>query len=349
MLLKLKEIIERTYINEASGGVNQDASGKLFELRVGHHLSKQHGLGAITHYRHEDKTPQQIHDIHKKAVGEEAYKKIDNHAKDAASHISKHLASKGHKKLTHVVWTSNGVKDIEHFTGKKDPNNKSDLMVRSKKGEHGISLKYTKTSPVLGNEGYHNLIHHFGGDPKKISDPHLNTQKKTLKGLGYTGDKNHERFKTFRDSTKPAAKAHTEKVNKASVGARTKIAKSFSDHLNTLHQNEFHKHLESKLSSPSVTPTMVHQTNPKNNKQHSYDSEDYHKNALAPHKGHLKAVASGTNVHIHGKGGKKIASIRAASGGQPTQAGKWSIVSHAGTSDDDMNENFIRFKGAFRL
>ncbi len=308
------------------GGENQDAHGKLFELRVAHHLSKIHGLGNVEHYRHEGKTPQEIHDIHRKTVGEQSYKQIDAHAQGAAQHISNHLATHGHKKLTHVVWTSNGASDIKHFTGKDDPNNKADLMVKSSAGFHGVSLKLTKSAPVLGNEGYGNTAKHFGGDPKKISEPHLAAQNKGLKKLGYTGVKNHERFKTFRDSTKPAAKAHTAQVNSLSTKARSGIASSFAKHLSTLSQGELHSKLSSKLSSPSVHPVIVHQTNPKTGEHNSYD-ENHNANLLNKHKGNLKVTASGTNVYIHGKGGKKITSFRASAGGAQTQAGKWSIKS----------------------
>lgn len=185
--------------------LENDDKGKMHELLLAKYLHPDTKLPE--HHRSESEndehagTPQQVHDRLKKKIGEGAYNEIDDHAKQTAEHIKKHLEQAGHtgngNHIGQVFWTSNADKpnkpgDHEKTTGVKDVNSNADLIVRTHDkngkttGHVGVSAKYGSNKPNYRNPGLESMEKTAGlprGSMKALTDAHHEHMEK----LGYNG------------------------------------------------------------------------------------------------------------------------------------------------------------------
>ncbi len=297
-----------------------DAKGKMFELLVGGHLKHGTGKGGTpkgwaTHYRPEGDQPQDIHDKIKRFLDNNhpgSYEEISKHAKDAADHLRKELAARGHHTLDDVVWTSQKG-DHEAFTGEKDPNSSADLMLKTsdENGKAnkpiGISLKYgTEKDPNLKNPGL-SAMETLGklkdGALDKLRQGHYNV----LKSLGYGeqvgGKAAKERYNQLYNQGSPIAK----KGDEDALNTQRNIAKTFSQGLaNASKQdpNHLHEVVKKLIFPPTMFQTIRHHTHvgPKGAAfHHTNDTEDeaekvanaYEEYRVRPHTGGVTAVIEG--------------------------------------------------------
>ena len=208
MILQFKNFLIEEYLIESSTEISNDDKGKLHELLLAKHL---HPTGNLPeHFRatsEESKakghagTPMEVHDRIRERIGEEAYKQIDQHAKDSSNAFKKNLKDRGildkDTTIGNVHWTSNPDKeksagDHEKLTGVKDVNSNGDMILSLHKhgklvGYHAISAKYGVTKePNYKNQGSASLEDMAGlrrGRIEEIMQPH----HKLMETLGYRG------------------------------------------------------------------------------------------------------------------------------------------------------------------
>jgi len=224
------------FLREGKGNAEfnlSDSKGKAFEILAGSHLKHGsgkdgHPAGYLSHYRDENEnSPSQVLNYIKKELDERhpgMYDEINNHAREAAEHMRKHLKDNGHDTFHDIAWTSQP-SDHKSFTGQEDPNSDADVMLRTNKGPIGISLKYgTQKQPNLRNPGLNSIEELAGlkkGEITSLYDKH----NENLKNLGFTNTakKNHEAYKANKNS--PEAKA----AEQSSLDVRRQIAKKWQD------------------------------------------------------------------------------------------------------------------------
>jgi hypothetical protein len=214
----------------ASANVSNDDKGKLHELLLAKHL---HPNGRLPeHFRSENEkyggTAEHVHKKLKEKLEKEhpgAYEEINEHARQTAEAVRKHLAASGHLTDEHEIhsvhWTSNPT-DAEKLTGIKEPNSNADLVITTKHkktGEKkyvGVSAKYGGLkNPNLKNPGLKDLekqAGHSAGTYTKILEAHRNKMEK----LGYnsTTAKNHALWKKHNEILEKEKEEHAAKGGK---------------------------------------------------------------------------------------------------------------------------------------
>lgn len=320
---KLAEFInESTLVEARETGKASDTEGKLHELLTGYHLN---GGKHMESYREEGKTPEAVHDSIKASLPKQSYDRINKHAKEMADKIKDHLKSSGYKgKIHKTVWTSQ-TKDIEHFTGKKDPNNESDVMIHYKhaKGssvsgdEHlGFSMKYADNAPTLKNKSPKTMADTYGMDHQKLMkhhDAHMNDIAKHLPATAKTGVAMHAAYKALRGTKKG------EEIETSSNESRKKMIGELHSHLSKKTPEELHSMVMNHISGETNSKVlMAHTTS--TGKHHITDTREHYKKILDEHKPHLKVTkGEGTSMSITGKDGVKLLGIQAVSKGRPTK------------------------------
>lgn len=297
-----------------------DAKGKLFELLVGGHLkhgSNEKGMpnGWATHYRQKGDEPQDIHDKIKKYLDKESpgsYKEILKHSLDAADHLRKELAARGHHTIDDVAWTSQKG-DHEAFTGKEDPNATADVMVKSRnaKGEPnepiGISLKYgTEKDPNLKNPGLLAMENLAKMKPKaldKLRQGHYDV----LRSLGYGDEVGSAAAKQRYNELFEKGSRIAKKGDEHALETQRQISKNFSSALSAAAKQD-PEHLKEVVKKlifpPTVYTTLRHHTHvgPQGAAlHHTNDTNDeaektasaFEEYRVRPHTGGVSAVIEG--------------------------------------------------------
>jgi hypothetical protein len=306
-------------------GKASDAEGKLHELLTGMHFNKgKH----VESYREEGQLPEDIHNKLKDEVSPETYDRISTHAKEMAGHLHNFIKSSGFKgKVDKTAWTSQ-TKDIEHFTGKKDPNNESDLMTTLVHGagstkpkgtvEHlGFSMKYANNAPTLKNKTPKTLSDTYGVDHTKLANPHEGHMAAVRKVLGASKTTSaaemHTRYKALRGTDVGDA------IEKSSHSSRVEMINTLHKHLSKMTPSELHKQVLNHIAGPTNTKVLMASTNSEG-KHSIIDTREHYNKILADHKDELSVKkGEGTTMSITGKGGKPLLNIQAVNKGRPTK------------------------------
>lgn len=306
-------------------GAASDAEGKLHELLTGYYFNKGKHVDS---YREEGKTPQEVHDQLKSAVSPETYDRINKHAEEMAYNLHHHLREEGFRgKVSKVAWTSQ-TKDVEHFTGKPDPNNESDIMVELKHAsgsnkpsgstEHvGFSMKYANNAPTLKNKTPKTLGETYGFDHKKIMhhhETHMENVRKQLKlGSDATGTEMHAKYKELRGTPKG------DSIERTSHASRVAMIGDLHKHLSSMSPEELHKHVLNHIAGPTNSRVLMASTT-STGQHHIIDTREHYNSILKEHAKHLAVKkGEGTTLSITGKGGKPLLNIQAVNKGRPTK------------------------------
>lgn len=327
-MIKLHELRQNfDVLSEAARetGAASDAEGKLHEILTGYHFNKgKH----VESYREEGKTPQEVHDQLKASVSPETYDRINKHAEEMAYNLHHHLRQEGFRgKIGKVVWTSQ-TKDVEHFTGKPDPNNESDIMVELKHGagsnkpsgsiEHvGFSMKYANNAPTLKNKTAKTLGETYGFDHKKLMQHHEahmgNVQKELKLGSDATGAEMHAKYKELRGTPRG------DSIERSSHASRVAMIGDLHTHLSSLSPEELHQAVMNHIAGPTNTRVLMASTT-STGQHHIIDTREHYASILREHAKHLAVKkGEGTTLSITGKGGKPLLNIQAVNKGRPTK------------------------------
>lgn len=280
-----------------TAGVSSDDKGKLHELLLAKYL---HPKGTLPeHHRAESEnpdhsgTPEQVHDKLKTKIGPEAYKEIDDHAKQTADVVKKHLIKQGHLEgknghsIHEVHWTSNRdtdkkAGDHEKTTGKKDVNSNADLIIttKNKAGHtiyHGVSAKYgSEDQPNYRNDGLNALEKKVGtktGTYTNLQKEHESNMEK----LGYKGTRveRHTLYKEDKKkmdaekiahkdsgSSKPYAPKSKEakrayQAELASQEIRAKMAREHEKSLGKMSDDDLREHIRTQVAAPTLHNHIV--------------------------------------------------------------------------------------------
>ena len=327
-MISLKDLrLNFDVLNEAARetGAASDAEGKLHELLTGYHFNKgKH----VESYREEGKTPQEVHDHLKASVSPETYDRINNHAEEMAYNLHHHLRQEGFKgKVNKVAWTSQ-TKDVEHFTGKPDPNNESDIMVELKHGansnkpngtvEHvGFSMKYANNAPTLKNKTPKTMGETYGIDHKKLMQHHEQHMENVRKQLGVekttSGAEMHSKYKELRGTAKG------DSIERSSHASRVAMIGELHKHLSNMSPEELHKHILNHIAGETNSRVLMASTT-STGQHHIIDTREHYNKILKEHAKHLAVKkGEGTTLSITGKGGKPLLNIQAVNKGRPTK------------------------------
>lgn len=317
----------REFLTEAARetGKASDAEGKLHELLTGLHFNKKKHVES---YREEGQTPEDIHNRLKDDVSPATYDRISKHAKEMADHLHNFIKGSGFKgKVGKTAWTSQ-TKDIEHFTGKKDPNNESDLMTTLHHGkdstkpegtvEHiGFSMKYANNAPTLKNKTPKTLSETYKMNNDHLTQPHDEHMRNVRVHLGAGGNVSaaemHKQFKAVKGTPKGDA------IEKSSNASRIEMINRLHNHLSKLTPQELHEHVLNHIAGPTNSTVLMASTNTEG-KHHILDTREHYKNVLAEHGDSLSVKkGTGTTMSITGKGGKPLLNIQAVNKGRPTK------------------------------
>lgn len=291
-----------TFILEASAKNAADSMGKLHETLVGKALN---GGKFSEHHRSEEGTPEEVHNIHAKALyGENyashpEYKKAVANAEHAAGEIKTHLKKHGITKISRVAWTSQP-SDHQKETGVHDPNSTADVIVTGhNKKQVGVSLKVGKTTtPNYKNPG---VKTYEGWSGRKLS--HLNKEHTDL--LAKHGNPSHEQYKAMRDSSNPEHRQAAAAIKKSSDEMNKKMASEIHGGLSAKSHEELHSIIKKSTSPETHLPTVVsHTVTGSNNARVSHDVHDQGEHVehyLSHFQGlHLKPHVGGTSVTVYG-------------------------------------------------
>lgn len=295
---------------EGKGNVSND-KGKLFEILHAAHLkSIMNGsdhLSLPTHPIVGNKTPEELHQQLKSRTSDSDYARIYNDAKKSAElthqHLLNHIKEKTRSndyKLHNVHWIS-VPGEIDKITKKNEGNNPSDILAtfkNKKTGElhHvGLSLKYGSSSNTNdANRGITEVAKDAGVSVEKLK----NHMQPTMNLVKKYNIKNHEDFKTFRDSSDPERKKVAEEIKKQSIEDRKKIARSLSQGMSTLSDSQLRDHIR-KVASPSTsTPYFKIQALTKSN-------QTYH-NINSPRETVDNHLNNYSNIHIDQHNGNSL-------------------------------------------
>ena len=313
------------YLEEsASSEVANDDKGKLHELLLARHLHPEGKLP--NHFRAESVkkdhagTPTEVHDKLKAKIHSDAYKEIDNNAKQLAHHVRSHLEKNGHipkgGHIASVHWTSNRdtenvAGDHEKLTGHKDSNSNADLIVSVHKNgkhhsHHGISVKYgSQKKPNLKNSGVDSLEKQ-AGLPKGTFAHHQKEHDSNLRELGYKGNRreNHDQHRIDRNSTNPKIKKKVAAATASSLESRKKMASAFNNHMMKKSDSELRDHIRNQASPTTHLPhTIAHSHVKSDGTSNSiihgaHDHVDHHLSQF--HSLHMKPAANGISATIYG-------------------------------------------------
>lgn len=319
----------REFLTEAARetGKDSDTEGKLHELLTGYHFNKKNHVES---YREEGQTPNEVHDRLKESVSPATYDRISNHAKEMANHLHNFIKASGFKgKVGKTAWTSQ-TKDVEHFTGKHDPNNESDLMTELHHGEGstkpkgtvehiGFSMKYANNAPTLKNKTPKTLSDTYKMNHEHLAAPHEEHMKNVRVHLGI-GNKEkvsaaqmHKQYKELRGTEKGDA------IEKTSNSSRIEMINRLHGHLSKLTPQELHAHVLNHIAGPTNSKVIMASTTTEG-KHHILDTREHYKNILAEHGDSLSVKkGTGTTMSITGKGGKPLLNIQAVNKGRPTK------------------------------
>lgn len=316
----------KEFLTEArETGKASDAEGKLHELLTGFHFNKKKHVES---YREEGQTPQEVHDRLKSEVSAATYDRIHKHASEMANHLHNFIKASGFKgKVGKTAWTSQ-TSDIEHFTGKKDPNNESDLMTTLVHGkgstkpegttEHiGFSMKYADNAPTLKNKTPKTMAESYNMDHKTLAEPHEEHMKNVRVHLR-AGEKTsaaemHKKFKELKGTDKGNA------IEKTSNSSRIEMIGRLHDHLAKMNPQELHDHVLNHIAGPTNSTVIMASTSSEG-KHHILDTREHYKKILAEHKDSLSVKkGTGTTMSIIGKEGKPLLNFQAVNKGRPTK------------------------------
>lgn len=247
-----------SFLLEESDFNLSDAKGKLFEILVGSHLKhgkneKGYASKFLTHYRDEDgKSPEAIHNSIKQELENRhpgMYDEINEHAAGAADHLRNNMKDDGHHTIHDIAWTSQP-SDHQSFTGIEDPNSDADIMIKTNKGPHGISLKYgSQKQPNLRNPGL-NTIESLAGVKRGEITSLYNDHQNKIRELGFDGtiSQNHKKYKENKNSEESQA------AEDSSLETRRKIAQKWQNGYAEKSSDELKDTIKGLVSPETVFP-----------------------------------------------------------------------------------------------
>lgn len=317
----------KEFLTEAARetGKAADSEGKLHELLTGFYFNRKKHLES---YRAEGQTPQDIHDNLKSEVSAATYDRINKHANEMANHLHNFIKASGFKGIIgKTAWTSQ-TKDIQHFTGKTDPNNESDIMTTLVHSggstrpagsiEHiGFSMKYANNPPTLKTKTPVTLSDTYKANSDVLMQPHEDHMRNVRVLLGAnektSAAEMKRRFKELKGTDKGNA------IEKTSNSSRIEMIGRFHDHLAKMTPQELHDHVLNHIAGPTNSRViMAHTTS--EGRHHILDTREHYKKILAEHKDSLSVKkGAGTTMSIIGKEGKPLLHISAVNKGRPTQ------------------------------
>jgi hypothetical protein len=271
-MLKFKQYI----LNEKAGetGNINDAKGKTNEIETAKGLAAVADSHPID-YRGELERSHHINNRAHDILGDEYHSKVKDNTHAAIPHILHHL--KTHydmdlskpQKDTKVAWTSQDG-DIKAFTGKDDPGNPSDVMIRHGGKHVGISCKYGK-NPGLGSPG-HGALQKTLGMPKEEGDS-INRMKKHLTSRVHevlsshidpslkSNDKKNQLKKYIAQDKEGLLEPHVQKsvdaAASASTAIRANMVSKYAKHFNAADPGTKEKFVRHMLNVQKTVHPMI--------------------------------------------------------------------------------------------
>lgn len=288
--------------------VDSNTKGVMHEILVGHHLLGNH----MEH--HEGKTgesPRELHDRLKASMHPADYKKINDRAKAAASHLRKHIESMGHT-VHDVHWTSKPG-DLHKSTGihASQQQDASDIVIhaKDKSGKtrfHGVSLKVsdaTKKHIGAANPG---KSAHYGGEHILLNHRKSLNKKYPAFAKAKNAKERKEAFKAMPEATRKKIKeSHTEALRQVAAHVHAHLQNAgtaaIADHIRqhvfashqTPMQQEGHHHW--RMTTHGVSASHTNST-----------GEKYGHHISDPHAHYEKYLKDHKNITVHHEGGTTI-------------------------------------------